>query len=135
MEEVKAANPFLTQLATGYRSLQIETDKIEFPMEEIQVQMNIVSHLNILVSQMPIHILQILQIGIFHEIELCADEEKWEMTKLMDEGTQWKQKYSTSLQKKSELKGRVEETMKDKNEAEERARKSLKEKDKASIMA
>jgi hypothetical protein len=50
--------------------LQIEIDAIEFPMPELQEQMKTMSHLNILVSQMPIHILQILQIGILHEIRL-----------------------------------------------------------------
>jgi phage shock protein A len=97
--------------------------------------MKTLSHLNILVSQMPIHILQSLQVGILHEIRLHADEANQEMTKVMDERAQLQQQYETSLQQKSEVEGKVEGVMKEKNEAEERAKKALKEKDEAEIMA
>jgi hypothetical protein len=90
---------------------------------ELQEQMKTLSHLNILVSQMPIHILQSLQIGILHEIRLHADEANWEMTKVMDERAQLQQQYATVLQQKSEVEGKVEGAMKEKNEAKERARK------------
>jgi hypothetical protein len=103
-------------------------------MPELQEQMKTLSHLNILVSQIPIHILQSLQIGIFHEIRLHADEENREMTKVMDERAQLQKQYATTLQQKSEVEGKVEAAMKEKNEAKERAKKALKEKDEAEIM-
>jgi hypothetical protein len=71
--------------------------------------MKTLSHLNILVSRMPIHILQSLQIGILHEIRLCADEENWEMTKVMDERAQLQQQYATTLQQKRKLKEKWKE--------------------------
>jgi hypothetical protein len=95
VEEAHIVHPVLTELAVGCRMLQIEIDAIEFPMPELQEQMKTMSHLNILVSWIPIHILQILKIGIFHEIRLCADEANQEMTKVMDERAQLQQQYET----------------------------------------
>jgi hypothetical protein len=48
-------------------------------------KMKTLSHLNVLVPQMPIHILHSLQVGIFHDIRLYTDEENWEMIKVMNE--------------------------------------------------
>jgi hypothetical protein len=97
--------------------------------------MKTLGHLNIMVSQMPIHILQSLQVGIFHEIRLCVDEANKEMTKVMDERAQIQQQYEIALQEKSEVAEKVEGVMKEKNEAEERVEKSLKEKDEVEKMA
>jgi len=80
--------------------------------------MKTLSHLNILVSQIPIHILQILKIGILHEIRLRAYEAKQEITKLMNERDQLQQQYEISIQKKREVEGKVEGAMKEKDEAE-----------------
>jgi hypothetical protein len=54
IEEARTTNPFLSELAVGCRVLEIETDAVEFPTPELQEQMKTLSHLNILVSQMPI---------------------------------------------------------------------------------
>jgi hypothetical protein len=42
----------LTQLATGHRTLHIETDALEFPTSELKEQVNALGHLNIVVSRM-----------------------------------------------------------------------------------
>jgi len=96
--------------------------------------MNKVSHLNILVSWIPIHLLQILKIGIFHEIKLWGDEAHCELTKVINESTYLHQQYDIALQQKREFEGRVEEAMEDNNEEKERLRKDLKEKDEVDIM-
>jgi hypothetical protein len=91
-----------SELAVGCRALEIQTYAVEFPTPELQEQMKTLSHLNILVSQMPIHILQSLQVGIMHEIRLHADLTNRELTKVMDERAQMQQQvcnYSTRKEK------------------------------------
>jgi len=60
-------------------------------------------HLNILVSRMPVHLLQSLEIGILNEIRLSAYEENREMTKVMDERAQLQQQYATTFHQKREF--------------------------------
>jgi hypothetical protein len=43
-------HPVLTQLATGHKTLQIEMDTLEFPMIELQEQVKVIRHMNIVVS-------------------------------------------------------------------------------------
>jgi hypothetical protein len=88
VEEAHTANPLLTELIVGRKMLQIERDVVDFPTPELQEQMKTLSHLNILVSQMPIHIIQSLQVGILHDIRLCRNKANREMTKVMDERAQ-----------------------------------------------
>jgi hypothetical protein len=52
-------------------------------MEELKEQVKVISHLNIVVSWIPIHIFQGLQIGIFHDIRLQGEEAHRELTKVM----------------------------------------------------
>jgi hypothetical protein len=74
VEEEHTPNIPMTELAVGCRTLQIEIDTVKFPIPKLQEQMKKLIQLNILVLHMPIHILQILQIGIFHENKLHVDE-------------------------------------------------------------
>jgi hypothetical protein len=97
VEEAQTTNLPLTELATGHKTLQIEIETINFLMPELQEHMKTLSHLNILVSKMPTHILQSLQVSILHEIRLSAYEEHREMTKVMDERAQLQQQYATTL--------------------------------------
>jgi hypothetical protein len=55
--EARNTNPFLSKLAVGCRVLKIKLYVVDFPMLELQEEMKTLSHLNILVSWIPTHIL------------------------------------------------------------------------------
>jgi hypothetical protein len=57
IEEAGTTTPFLSELADGRRVLEIASDTVEFPMQELQEQMRALSHLNLLVSWMPTKVL------------------------------------------------------------------------------
>jgi hypothetical protein len=83
-------------------------DALEFTMIKLQEQVNALRHMNIVVSQMPIHILQDLQIGLLQEIKIRGDEAHHEMTKIMDERAQLQQNMTLRSNRRGKLKVRVE---------------------------
>jgi hypothetical protein len=91
MEEAEVSHPVLIELSVRRKTLQIEIDVVEFLTPELQEQMKALSHMNIVVTWIPIKILQSLQIGILHEIRLHANEANREMTKVIDEMAQLQQ--------------------------------------------
>jgi hypothetical protein len=62
--EAGATTSYLSEIATTHRVLKISPDAIEFPTPEMQEQARVLSHLDLVISQMPIGALQGLQTGI-----------------------------------------------------------------------
>jgi hypothetical protein len=84
----KCAQLALTQLTIGHRTLQIETDALEFPMGELQEQVNVLGYLNIVVSRMPMQRLQDLQEGLLQEMKNRGEEAHRELERIRDERAQ-----------------------------------------------
>jgi hypothetical protein len=72
--EVESVQSTLTQLTIGHRTLQIETDALEFPMGELQEKVNALGYLNIVVSRIPMQRLQDLQAHLLQEIKTKGEE-------------------------------------------------------------
>jgi predicted nucleic acid-binding Zn-ribbon protein len=106
----------LTQLTLGHKTLQIETDTLEFPVGELHEQINALGHLKIVISRMSMQKLQDLQAGLVQEIRNIGEEEHRELERIRDEWAQLQEKYDTTLQQKREVEGRVEEALKKKYE-------------------
>jgi hypothetical protein len=119
----------LNWLTTEKKILQLEIDVLEMLTVELKQQVNSLGHLNLVVSRMPIEILQDLQTCLLQAIKNKGEEAKKEITGIMDERVQLQQQYDVTLQQKKEFEVQVEEVLKDKTEAKERLKKSLKEKD------
>jgi len=64
----------LTKLESKHQTLHIETDALEFPMSELKEQVNALGHLDLVVSRIPIHILQDLQMGLLQDIKSRGEE-------------------------------------------------------------
>jgi len=63
---------------------------------------------------MPTKILQILQIGILQEIKTCAELACRELIKVTDDQEEIQQNYTTSLQEKIAVEGKVYKALKEK---------------------
>jgi hypothetical protein len=72
IEEAGTTTPFLSKLAVGHRVLEIVSDAVEFPMQELQEKVRALSHLDLVISRMPTIVLQSLHIGIMQEIRLLC---------------------------------------------------------------
>jgi hypothetical protein len=104
--------------------LEILSDIIGFPMQELQDWVKELSHLNLVVSWMPTTILHILHIKIMQEIRLHAELGYKELTKVIDEKEEIRKKYTTALHEKSEVEEKFERAMKEKNDIKEKAKKN-----------
>jgi hypothetical protein len=56
--EIGSTQSALTQLTVGNRTLYIETDALELPMDELQDKLNALGYINIVVSRIPFSRLQ-----------------------------------------------------------------------------
>jgi hypothetical protein len=102
----------------GHKTLQIETNALEFPVGELHEQVNALGHMKIVVSRMSMQKLQDLQGGLVKEIKNRGEEDNKELERIRDKRAQLQDKYDTTLQQKREFEGRIEEALKNKDKVE-----------------
>jgi hypothetical protein len=81
----------LTHLAVRHRTLPIEVDTLNFPTSELKEQVNALGHMNIVISRIPIQILQYFQMGLLQEIKSRGYESHQALTKMIEERDQLQQ--------------------------------------------
>jgi hypothetical protein len=64
--EARATTSYLPEIAAGHQILKISPEVIEFPMLEMKEQAQVLSHLDLVLSQIPMEALQGLQVGVVH---------------------------------------------------------------------
>jgi hypothetical protein len=83
--EAESVHWALTQVTLGHITLQIETDAIYFPMGELHEKLNVLGHVEIVISRMSMKKLQDLQEGLVQEIKNRGEEEHRELERIRDE--------------------------------------------------
>jgi len=86
------------------------------------------SHMDLLVSQIPITVLQCLHIGIAQEIQFHVESSSTELEKVAVKNTKLQQEYAIALKEKTAAGEKDDRILKEKIEAEEKADRMLKEK-------
>jgi len=110
-DSVKSA---LTWLTREHRTIQIDLYALEFPVGKLQEQIKALGQLNIVLSKIPIQILQDLQTQLVQEIKNGGDTMNQDLERLRDERAQVQEKYDISLQQKKDIEGRIEEVLNNK---------------------
>jgi hypothetical protein len=80
--EARATTSYLPEIAAGHQILKISPEVIEFPTLEMKEQAQVLSHLDLVLSQIPMESLQGLQAGVAQEIQFCAESMTKELTKV-----------------------------------------------------
>jgi hypothetical protein len=88
--------------------IKISLGAIEFPLIEMQEQAQTLSHIDLVLSQLPMIVLKGLQTSVMQKKNLCVESKVMELTKVTNDKAKLHTKYNKFMMEQDEAKNKEE---------------------------